>query len=722
QKSIQEQLKHEYKLQEAAILYLDQLVGQLRTPEIEEKTKQLANVKRLMEQRIAFLTTRSEQLSTGKNQRAISSVEGMRQKAEQWVRKIPRIIQQCDDLMMELEKREKHFQTLEKQLNTLNSQTSLNKFPSLGEPRKHLQHLVKKIEKYKKTLVVLGKKTQLEIEELNASIRNCNITMSFIDYKKKFQKIYKALAENYENILAEAMKIEDEINACRKVIVDADTKCGGSLSTEVKLCEQLKEKVQTDKKHFSKCYQTFTLEKSAEFRDEQNRIMRVNCLLQNIYDNLTIIEDEMKKAGHDNRGVILFKKKFASILINNTVHEEDLEKPVKKYLEWLHYLENSEAIHIHSNEYLEAIKRCRRDMIQVRNELIRWRTPTSSYAVSTTMRFFSPAIFTMLGIVIPGANLLPSGLTQNAVLMNHLQTATETVVQVGGKQAYTKVTDTLSPTERGSDFDDPDFTEKKIQLKEKMTVAGKRRIINQPKDDCKLSLDLSYLWRDTLQVQIKKAVFNKSMVLTGISTSISLALGLTGVGTPLALGLLVAGTAAGNMSLVAFDEYQQCVEEARIRFQTEERLKEIGDAIQSLERFPERHILNKYFLFTMDFIVKLIIHMRVEKEDLNVDMSLQQMLDYLVVILNIPSADLLPTTTSETNIEVKRQDLAPLLDFLKTEVEGKEGLQTTIQFLNSAHSTTDAKTLETKLMIARQHILKLEKILKILDIHCAVGK
>ncbi len=713
QQSITTQLTHERSLQKTVIAFL----ALLNNPEFAENTTFLEDIKNIIEQKILLLTKYSEQIVIGKNQRASNLIQDMQFKFERWTRKIPRLIQQYDDLTIKLKERDSHFHTLDKKLNELNPLASLDRFPTLKESHHHLTMLLQKMDKYKKALAILLNKIQHGTKELNSYVSQSHGML--IDKKQKFQKIFGALADEYQTILKEVMSLEDEAKACHHVLKDANTKCNNKFSKEMKLCEELKETLKAHTKHFANCYQILTIEKSENFRDEQNKILRVNYLLQSIYDNLTIIEDELQSAGCDNSGITLFKNEFASILINNTIHEEDLNKPIKKYLEWLHYLETSDVIHTHSPKFFEAIRHCRADIKRARDELISWRTGTTSYVVSTTMRVFSPAVFTMLAIVLPGANLLPNDLAQNAMLMDKLQTATKTVVKIGGKTAYKKVADTLSPTrsENNEEFPEEESPHKEM----KIAIAGKQNI-KTPKDDCKLSLDLSYLWRDTLIVKIQKAVFNKSMVLTGISASISLALGFTGVGTILALGLLTGGTALGTMSMTAYDEYQQCVSEAKIRFQSLDRLKKIDIAIRSLESVPERHALNKYFAFTMDFIRRFVIETRYGKDNLNVETSLVQMLDYLATILNIPSTDLRQSTPQcEINIEVKRQDLEPLLHFLKTEAEGKEGLRVAIKSLKVV-SGTEEKSIGKTLEIARRYIVQLEGILKTLHINCHIGK
>lgn len=718
QNGIQAQLSLARALLKIANAYLSKLKDhQLLSPEINANAGLLENIISILNHKIDFLNTHAEKTMIGRNKILSTPLEEKQAKVEFWKQKIPCRAQQLDGLIIKLKLCESLFNEMETKLVALNH--TIDKFPIYTELRKQICSLLKEVNKYKKALHVLEKKTHKQVECFNSQMEECKTKLNFVEKKNTFKKIFAEFASEYGTILKTVLDVEEKLNKCLTFIANAHRESKGSFEKESKLCVELMHQLEKDKKHFAKCYQTFTVESSVNHQKEQHKIMRVNCLLKNIYDNLTMIEGEFAKIHCDTSGINLFKSQFASILINNTVHEEDLDNTIKKYLEWIHFIEHTDAHHIQSDAFDQAIRRLRTDIIKVKNELVSWRTSTTYYAISTTMRIVSPAIFTMLSIVIPGAQLLPDTLTQNALLMDQLQNATEMVVKVGSKQAYTKVSESLSPTERGIGFDDEEFSAHRVKKhkEEKVSLAGIRSITHRPSENCKLSLDLSYLWKETLYVKMRKVIFNKSMFLTGVSASISLAIGLTGVVAPLAIPLLMGGTAVGTISMTAYDEYQQCVLEAKTRFQSEERLKKIDEMIRSLEILPERHIFNKYYHFTMTFIQSLIMHMNTEKEHLNVNMSLLHMKEYLAKINTAQ-----PPMNHGINIEVKSQDVAPLLEFLKTESEEPESLIASIQFLNSNAFTGDQKDIEKHILNARQRVIMLEDILNTLHDNCAIGK
>jgi hypothetical protein len=535
--------------------------------------------------------------------------------------------------------------------------------------------------------------------------------MNFNDKKKDFQKIVSSLAKVYET-LKQSVLIEEQVDEFKHIL--NESRKLNEFNKELDLCDEMKKQITADIKYFSRCYQILTIESSLPYQKEQDRITRINHLLQNIYDHLGTIEKEFEKAGINAKGVTTFKEQFTSLLLYNTVHEEDLENTIKQYKKWLQQMEHIDVLYIDSTLFFKALQKCHKGFDQLQGELSTWRISTLSYISGTGLQIISPLVSMLFSFVIPG--VIPDIISSSTFDM------AEKVLKLGSQQVYSKVSETLSPTEREIEFEDFKEEKSKPLKKGNFKLAGTQRKVNSTKDSKLIAFSLDHLWREAWYASLVKAVYNKKMIITGISGSISLALAITGAGTLLAILLLIGGSASGGLSLSAYDEYQKRTRESEVRFAALKRLQEIDVELQLLTRVPVGHAFNKYYFDTMSFIQNILTYLQTYmKENENDDLMkayISKMLNYLD---QLPSANkTLVQNSIPENLELKQSHLRPLFDFLENEtLKEKDNFITTIQCLNQP--TLDEETMENKKIIARQYVHKLEEILKTLHDECGVG-
>jgi hypothetical protein len=547
--------------------------------EVMENYRWLQQFQSHLDRQIELFSTCVGELILGKNQRAITSTQELQQKISDWKNGIILQLLKTDNLSEKLIQRETHFKKMEQELFEQKN-ISLEKFPLKNENYNHIKSLLKGNKNYKKYLMNLQKKILEYEEQLNSLIKKSQSEMSFINKSKDFQNIAVELIKEYDNILTKAVEFSEEIDCFNKTI-SRNIKHHGTdeFIKESDLATDLQTKIQSDIKYFSTCHQLLTVETSPTYKNEQLRITRVNCLLQNIYNDLAFIEEEIIKMGNDASGIVAFKQQFAAILLYNTAHQEDLESTIKQYLKWLHQIEQN--IYLRSHPFPQTIKNCRKQFKQLESELLNWRISTLSYVSATSMRILSPVLSGMLSIVLPGVDLLTSVLPADTVMIGSFEKITKTGTQLVTEHGYTTVGDRLSPTDRSINF--MDENENSNQNKEKkFSLAGVRRVVSHSADDSKvnLSLDTSHLWRDSLYASLLKTVYDETMVLTVFYGSLAATLGVTGVGTPAAFGMLTGAVALGGLFLATYKECQERGKDAEIRFAAKERIQTIDKAIQ----------------------------------------------------------------------------------------------------------------------------------------------
>lgn len=711
---------------------------------------------------LQFISEVSMQLIKGKYLPLLYKSQKYEEFSKIWQSEAKQKAQEANQIHQGLKSRQRKFEQIENELKE--RKIKLSDFPEQKNRADIVNELTTRMQQYSK-----------QISSLNETIRQCEFTFNYLTETMKgdptfdgnaiYKETIKLLRDSYEEPLKQIEEIQKQLLIYREAIKNSKhSHSDKALQADTELYQKLAKAIADDFQSFSQCYKTLTIECSPKYKEEQRRVWRINDLLKIIYNDIGKLENELDKVGNDFRGVTQFKQQFAALLLYNTIHQSDLDNIMGRYQKWLIDIAKNPNIGVGiDKDFYTTIKKCQENFSQLKEELSAWRISTATYVGGTALSKSSSLLSGALSIVLPTTDILPPSIkdtirTGHSVLMSGADSAGHSAINLGSSTLMNRAGSFLTPQQRSSSKSllssttttSEDTKEDSVDLptsKSQMLLSGKKHIsVIEEKSEISLQVETDHLWQTLWYAGILNEFKNKTIILTGIATSISIALTVTGVAAPLANILLVSGLTMGMVSMGVYDEIQERAHDDEIRFAAKERLEKIDESLKSLDLGPIHQNFLHYYQNTHDFIKDQFHHLLLtlnENKDLSKNEKqilnhiknclyyldiIQKKLDDYVVTLPSPTVEedfILDKEFSpkETKIEtppeklldpeVKPSAFAELEKFLQKESErDKDSLLSSTRFLEKSDSTTSIDRIAKEMSKARSRVSTLEELLK----------